>query len=130
MIRPLVVALAVCTGCGKSSKPAVVRDGGARGANDAPARIDAAPVREVGNLRQELVDVVAPGGEHAPAKDAVVARLSRLGDGAVADASAVPAGWAGRFGTVLAAPSARAGTSFGTGAARDDESRHMIGVVD
>ena len=37
---------------------------------------------------------------------------------------------AGRFGTVLAAPSARAGTSFGTGAARDDESRRMIGVVD
>jgi hypothetical protein len=96
----LAFALALGVGCGKASRSAPVRDGGR--AQDAPARVDAAAVREVVILRQVSVDVVAPAGETGPAKDAIVARLSRLGTGVVPDAASVPAGWAGRFGTIRA----------------------------
>jgi len=103
MTRAAVVALTalVAAGCGRSRRPSPARDGGAP-PPVAIAPIDAAPVREVVILRQVKVDVVAPSGAHAPAKDSMVARLSRLGDGAIATAADKPAGWGGRFGTLHA----------------------------
>jgi hypothetical protein len=99
MIRAALIALALA-GCSRSHRSRT--DDGPSAVRDGAAPIDAPPMREIVILRQVEVDVVAPGAQHQAGKDAVVARLRRLGPGVVDVPAGVPKGWAGRGGTIHA----------------------------
>jgi hypothetical protein len=85
--------------CGKPSKPAR-RDDAAPAVTDAGPRRDAREIREVVILRDVDVDVVAPAEGPRPDAAVITARLRALGPAVVAAADQVPAGWAGRGGTI------------------------------
>ena len=104
MTRGWAVAVACGLAIGACGKPrkAARRDDAAGAVLDAAVKRDAREVREVVILRDVDVDVVAPSDGPRPDAAVIAARLRRLGTAVVATAKEVPAGWAGRGGTLEA----------------------------